>query len=171
MAHSHSARSGHSGAATSDRFVTSTAARRRTASPTGRRLVLVLWWLLTCMLVAVLVVVTRPASTEIVRLGPAEDETPAAGLPLDVAPRILLAPAEESAAVDSVEGPGLFVATGGPPLPLRAAPDRSAAVLVQVPNGAQLEDLGESTADGAWCRAGWNGWEGWIAAGVLRRRP
>ena len=101
---------------------------------------LVLWWLLTAMLLAVLVVVTLPRSPEIVRLGPAEDDPADRPLAVDLAPRIHLAPAEEGLpAPDRAELPGLFVATGGLPLPLRAGPDRSASVLVQVPDGAVLE--------------------------------
>jgi hypothetical protein len=172
MGQSHSAWHGRSSAAALARFLTSTDARRRAVARAGRRYVLVLWWLLTAMLLAVLVVVTRPRSEEIVRLGPAEDDPSERPLAVDLAPRIRLAPAEEGPpAADPVEQPGLFVATGGPPLPLRAGPDRSASVLVQVPDGAVLDDLVESTPDGAWRRVGWNGWEGWIAAGVLRRRP
>jgi hypothetical protein len=172
MGHSGSTRHSRSSAAALAHFLTSTEARRRAVARAGRRYVLVLWWLLTAMLLAVIVVVTRPRPSEIVRLGPAEDEVSERPIPVDLSARIHLAPVEEGPpAADLVELPGLSVATGGPPLPLRAGPDRSASVLVQVPDGAVLEDLLESTADGAWRRVGWNGWEGWIAAGVLRRRP
>jgi hypothetical protein len=172
MGHSGSTRHSRSSAAALAHFLTSTEARRRAVARAGRRYVLVLWWLLTAMLLAVVVVVTRPRPSEVVRLGPAEDEVSERPIPVDLSARIHLAPVEEGPpAADLVELPGLSVATGGPPLPLRAGPDRSASVLVQVPDGAVLEDLLESTADGAWRRVGWNGWEGWIAAGVLRRRP
>jgi hypothetical protein len=167
-----SARHSRSSAAALARFLTSTEARRRAVARAARRYVLVLWWLLTAMLLAVLVVVTRPRTAETVRLGPAEDDPAERAIAVELAPRIHLAPAEEGPpAPDLGDPPGLSVATGGPPLPLRAGPDRSASVLVQVPDGASLEDLLESTPDGAWRRVGWNGWEGWIAAGVLRRRP
>ena len=57
------------------------------------------------------------------------------------------------------------------PQPLRAAPDRAAETLVQVPDHAALEDIGEITPDGAWRHVAWDGWDGWIAAGLLLRRP
>ena len=106
------------------------------------------------------------------RPGPAEDDGVAL-VPFEPsAPRVVaLAPPEESEPPPAATlGPGLYLAIGGPPQPLRAAPDVAAPALVQVPDGAALEDLGEITPDGAWQRVGWAGWEGWIAAGVLRRR-
>jgi hypothetical protein len=107
------------------------------------------------------------------RLGPAEDDVPAADAPTILAARLVaLAPADENAAA-AADAPstGLYLASGGPPQPLRAAPDRTAAALVQVPDHAALEDLGEITPDGAWRHVAWNGWDGWIAAGLLLRRP
>jgi len=154
------------------RYLASSGARRRAAGLVDRRWLLALWWLLSAMLLAVLVVVTRPAPAEIVPIGPAEDDPETlAAPPPTLAPRVGLASPDDSVLPPAAaEEPGLSVATGGPPLPLREAPDPSAAVLVQVPDGARLDDLGDLTDDGAWRHVSWDGWEGWIAAGVLRRR-
>src|SRR5581483_4713348 len=99
-------------------------------------------------------------------------DEPAADLPAILAARqVHLAPAEEATATAADAPTGLYLASGGPPQPLRAAPDRTAEALVQVPDGATLDDLGEVTPDGAWRHVAWDGWDGWIAAGLLLRRP
>ena len=153
------------------RCLASSGAGRRAVGLVHRRWLVALWWLLSAMLVAVVVVVTRPAP-EVARLGPAEDDDLAVwSEPDGPASRVGLAPPDESvlpAGFD--ERPGLYVATGGPPLPLRDAPAVEGSVLVRVPDGAPLDDLAEITPDGAWRRVGWDGWEGWIAAGLLRQR-
>jgi hypothetical protein len=147
----------------------------------GRVALLAAWLLLSAVVAGALLTaspaVRAPSGGEppvaIQRLGPAEDDEPAAEVPGVLAARLVeLAPAEDDAS-PSAEAPstGLYVASGGPPLALRAAPDRSAEALVQVPDHAVLEDLGEITPDGAWRHVAWDGWDGWIAAGLLLRRP
>jgi hypothetical protein len=123
------------------------------------------------MLLAVLIVITRPSGGEVLRLAPAEDDSPGAA-PESLARRVRLSGPDESASSAALSGTsGLRVATGGPPLPLRAAPSIDGEPLVRVPDGAALDDLGEITPDGAWRRVAWEGWEGWIAAGLLRGAP
>jgi hypothetical protein len=152
---------------------------------------LVLAWLLldAVVLLALFLAVPRPdaAPTEeagaVQRLGPAEDndvDASAAALEALAQRLVALAPSSsEEGAPPSAGAPespaaggsGHFVlTTGGPSQPLRAAPDPAAPLLVRVPDGARLDDLGEATPDGAWQRVAWEGWEGWIAAGLLRRR-
>jgi hypothetical protein len=144
--------------------------------------VLLAAWLALSTAVAGALLVAAPGAREpsldeppgaIQRLGPAEDDEPAAELPAVLAARLVaLAPAEDTAPVAAdTPSTGLYVATGGPPLALRAEPRRTAEILVQVPDRAPLDDLGEITPDGAWRHVAWNGWDGWIAAGVLLRRP
>ncbi len=138
-------------------------------------------WLLLCGVLAGALLSAAPTAREpspaeppgaIQRLGPAEDDEPAADLPAILAARqVHLAPAEEATATAADAPTGLYLASGGPPQPLRAAPDRTAEALVQVPDGATLDDLGEVTPDGAWRHVAWDGWDGWIAAGLLLRRP
>ncbi len=149
---------------------------------------LVLAWLVldAVVLLALFLAVPHPdaASTEepgaVQRLGPAEDnDVDASATALEALAQRLVAlapsdastwPPAEPTEPPAAGGPGRFVlTTGGPPQPLRAAPDPAAPLLVRVPDGARLDDLGEATPDGAWQRVAWEGWEGWIAAGLLRR--
>jgi hypothetical protein len=156
-----------------------------------RWLLVGLWLVLDALVVVALLAVSQPAPDTaladqpptVQRRGPAEDDdVDATALALLAARLVALAPLEETAPADPNARPALApgaappgagrltLATGGPPLALRTAPDRAAPALVQVPDGAALEDLGEMTPDGAWQRVGWAGWEGWIAAGLLRKQ-
>jgi hypothetical protein len=154
--------------------------RRVGGRGSARHAALVAAWLALSAVVAGALLLAAPAARNpsleeppgtVQRLGPAEDDEPAAEVPAVIAARLVaLAPAEDHAAAADAPSAGLYVASGGPPLPLRAAPDRSAAILVQVPDRAALDDLGDLTPDGAWRRVAWNGWDGWIAAGLLLRR-
>jgi hypothetical protein len=161
------------------------AARAAGTQPDGRRrdwarTALSAAWLLLAVIVAAALVLAPQASRQPVgaeaggvqRIGPAEDDAPADTLPAISATRhVALAPAEEAEAPAArAGGAGLYLSTGGPPQPLRAVPDRAAEALVQVPDNAALDDLGTITPDGAWRRVAWGGWEGWIAAGLLRRQ-
>jgi hypothetical protein len=138
-------------------------------------------WLALCAAVAGALLTAAPLARKpslneppgaIQRLGPAEDDEPAPDAPSILAARLVaLAPAEETPAPDDAPPTGLYLASGGPPQPLRAAPERTAEALVQVPDHAGLDDLGEITPDGAWRHVAWAGWDGWIAAGLLLRRP
>ncbi|HLH26018.1 MAG TPA: SH3 domain-containing protein [Chloroflexota bacterium] len=157
------------------------AAARAERGREGRRTLLLAVWLAACaLLVGALLTaapIARPVALDppagaIQRAGPAEDDEPPADAPAVLAARqVALGPAEEDASAADVPSGGLYLASGGPPQPLRAAPDRTAEVLVQVPNDATLDDLGEETPDGAWRHVAWDGWDGWIAAGLLLRRP
>jgi hypothetical protein len=151
-----------------------------------RWLLVGLWLVLDALVVVALLTVSQPAPDTaladqppaVQRRGPAEDDdVDATALALLAARLVALAPLEETAPAEpparAAPAPGagrLTLATGGPPLALRTAPDRTAPALVQVPDGAVLEDLREMTPDGAWQRVGWAGWEGWIAAGLLRKQ-
>jgi hypothetical protein len=162
--------------------VRAAAGRTKRASREPRRTALLAAWLMLCVAVVSALLTAAPAARDpylgeppgaIQRLGPAEDDEPAPDVPAILAARLVtLAPPDEGAA-EAADAPstGLYLASGGPPQPLRAAPDRTAEALVQVPDHAALEDLGEVTPDGAWRHVAWDGWDGWIAAGLLLRRP
>ncbi|HEY7065073.1 MAG TPA: hypothetical protein VII06_26595 [Chloroflexota bacterium] len=162
------------------RAAAAAAERGRPGGGLGRG-ALVALWLGLCALLAGALLTAAPAArapggeppAEIQRLGPAEDDEPAADVPAILAARLVaLAPADDSAEAPTDAPPtGLYLSSGGAPQPLRAAPDRSAEALVQVPDHAALDDLGEITPDGAWRHVAWDGWEGWISAGLLLRRP